>query len=76
MREILIDRMEILEHNPFPRGKIKKKIKGVKYPLFRFRIDTPADSFRLFYGISQEVVLILRIVSKKQADRVMRALRL
>lgn len=75
IRNILLKRATILQQDPFPQGSLKKKIKGVKYPLFRLRVNTPQDSFRLFYGIQKEVVLILRIVSKKDADKVLRVLR-
>jgi len=74
-RDIILKRAKILEQDPFPRGNIKKKIKGMKYPLFRLRVNTPIDSFRLFYGIHQQTVLILRIVSKKETDRVLRLFR-
>ena len=74
-REIILKKTKFLEKDPFPRGNLKKKIKGMKFPLFRLRVNTPTDSFRLFYGIHQEVVLILRIVSKKEADRVLKTFR-
>jgi len=74
-RDIILRRTKILEQNPYPRGKIKKKIKGVKYPLFRLRVNTPSNSFRIFYGMQNQVVLILRIVSKKEADKVLRTFR-
>ena len=70
-QDIILKSAKILEQDPFPRGTIKKKIKGMKHPLFRLRVNTPVDSFRLFYGLHQQTVLILRIVSKKEADRVL-----
>ena len=74
-RDIILRKTKILEQAPYPRGKIKKRIKGVKYPLFRLRVNTPSNSFRIFYGMQDQVVLILRIVSKKEADRVLRTFR-
>ena len=74
--DIILKKAEILEHDPFPRGNIKKKIKGVKHPLFRLRINTLTDSFRLFYGIHQQTVFVLRIVSKKEADRILKSFRI
>lgn len=64
-----------LESHPFQfRDKIKR-IKGVKFPCFRLRIDHGNDSFRLFYGIHKNVIYVLRIVSKKDADKIIRKIR-
>jgi mRNA interferase RelE/StbE len=57
--------IKILEENPFPRGKLIKKIKGKKTPFYRLRID----KFRVFYEIQPMKIVILRIISKKEADR-------
>lgn len=57
--------LRILEENPFPRGKLIKKIKSKKASFYRLRID----KFRVFYEIQQMKVVILRIISKKEADR-------
>jgi mRNA interferase RelE/StbE len=62
--KILSD-LRVLEENPFPRGKLIKKIKGKKTAFYRLRID----KFRLFYEIQHMKVVILRVVSKKEADR-------
>lgn len=65
-----------LEANPFPHKKRIKKIKGSTQPLYRLRIDASDDSYRVFYTIQKpDLVLILRVVSKKQSDRVLRRLR-
>ena len=62
-----------LEKNPFPDKKRIKKIQGTKNPLYRLRIDTATDSFRAFYTITPELIIFnLRIVSKKNADRVLK----
>ena len=57
--------LRTLEDNPFPRGKLIKKIKGKKTSFYRLRID----KFRIFFEIQHMKILILRILSKKEADR-------
>ena len=62
--------LKILEENPFPRGKLIKKIKGKKTPFYRLRID----KFRVFFEIHPMTIVILRIVSKKETDRYIKRL--
>ncbi|MDH5202489.1 MAG: type II toxin-antitoxin system RelE/ParE family toxin [Nitrospirota bacterium] len=57
--------MKVLEDNPFPRGKLIKKIKGTKSAFYRLRID----KYRVFFMIEADRVIILRILSKKDAER-------
>jgi mRNA interferase RelE/StbE len=64
VEKILVD-LKILEENPFPRGKLIKKIKGKKFPFYRLR----GDKFRIFYEIQPGKIIVLRILSKKEADR-------
>ncbi len=64
-----------LETNPFPFKKKIKKIKGIKFPCFRFRIDLSLDSFRLFYGIERNIIFVLRIISKKDAEKALKNLK-
>jgi mRNA interferase RelE/StbE len=60
--------LKTLENNPFPRGKLIKKIKGKKTSFYRLRID----KFRVFFEIQHMKIVILRILSKKVADRFIR----
>lgn len=62
--------LKILEENPFPRGKVIKKIKGKKTAFYRLRID----KFRVFFEIKHVRIVILRILSKKEADRYIKRL--
>ena len=73
-RKILQETLS-LQETPFPSGKRRKKIQGFSFPCYRLRIDTSSDSFRLFYGIDRDVIYVLRIVSKKEADRIIKNLR-
>lgn len=61
---------------PFPKKKFIKKIKGTKHPIYRMRVDTQSGSFRVFYIIaSSSTIVILRVVSKMEADRVIKMLK-
>jgi mRNA interferase RelE/StbE len=62
--------IKILEENPFPRGKLIKKIRGKETPFYRLRID----NFRVFFEIHHMKIVILRIISKKEADRYIKKL--
>ena len=62
--------LKILQENPFPRGKLIRKIKGKKTAFYRLRID----KFRVFFEILPMKVVILRILGKKEADRFIKRL--
>ncbi len=59
-----------LETDPFQFKNKIKKIRGVNFPCYRLRIDFQTDSYRLFYGIDENIVYVLRIISKKYADKI------
>ena len=62
--------LRILEDNPFPKGKLIRKIKGKKASFYRLRMD----KFRVFFEIQQMRIIILRILNKKEADRFIKRL--
>jgi mRNA-degrading endonuclease RelE of RelBE toxin-antitoxin system len=62
--------LRLLEENPFPRGKLIKKIKGKRTSFYRLRID----KYRVFYEIKHLKIVVLRIISKKEADRYIKKL--
>jgi mRNA interferase RelE/StbE len=66
----VLSNFKILEENPFPRGKLIKKIKGKKTSFHRLRID----KFRVFYEVQHMKIVILRIIGKKEADRYIKKL--
>lgn len=75
LRERLLEKLSLLEANPFPEGKKIKKIRGLKESIYRFRVDLPDQSYRTFYSIVKpDVVLLLRIVPKKMADHIINTL--
>ena len=59
----------------FPDKKRIKKIKGIKESLYRLRVDTQNDSYRIFFILEKpNTVIVLSVVPKKQADRYLRTL--
>ena len=67
---MILDELPALKEDPFPRGKRIKKIKGKKSTFYRLRVD----KYRVFYSIEDLNVVILRIISKKDADRIIKNL--
>ena len=57
--------MKILEENPFPKGKLIKKIKGTASDYYRLRVD----KYRIFYFIEGNKIVVLRVLSKKDVGR-------
>jgi mRNA-degrading endonuclease RelE of RelBE toxin-antitoxin system len=64
-----------LEYDPFPHKKKIKRIQGLKFPCYRIRIDSGSDSFRVFFGIENDIIFILSIVSKKNAEKILKNLK-
>lgn len=71
-QSIVLEKLSILKVNPFPEKKLKKRIHGVKCPLYRIRVDLQSDSYRVFYGIDGQTVYLLELVPKKLADRIIK----
>lgn len=70
--QIILKKIEsILSTNPFPRGKIIKKLKNIQPYLYRLRVNASV-SYRIFYRIMGGSVYILKVVSKKDSDKVLR----
>ena len=61
----IIGAMKALEENPFPRGKLVKKIRGTEAAYYRLRVD----KYRVFYMLDTRTVVVLRILSKKDAEK-------
>ena len=66
----ILDRLSILKENPFPRGKLIKKIKGTKFACYRLRIG----KYRLFYIIEGTEIVILKVISRKNAEKFIKTL--
>lgn len=57
--------LTILQENPFPRGKLVRKIQGVRTEFFRLRVD----KYRVFFMVEEGKIVILRVLNKKDADK-------
>ncbi|MCD6115390.1 type II toxin-antitoxin system RelE/ParE family toxin [bacterium] len=71
----ILNKTIILETEPFQFKNKIKKIKGFKFPCFRLRADTYSDSYRIFYGIEKNIIFVLRIIAKKDADKIIAQIR-
>ena len=74
-RRAIVENIIKLESEPFPEKKKVRRIQGIKFPCYRLGIDFQTDSFRVFYGIDQGTIIVLRIVSKKNADKIIKSIR-
>lgn len=63
-----------LEKDSFQFKNKIKKIRGINFPCYSLRIDLKSDSYRLFYGIDNDIVFVLRIISKKDADKIIKGI--
>lgn len=68
--EKIILALQTLKDNPFPRGKLIKKIQGTKTNYYRLRVD----KYRVFYMLEGNRAVILRILGKKDVERFIRNL--
>ncbi len=66
----ILEKACALENNPFPRGKLVKKIKGKKSVFYRMR----AGKYRVYYFLDELNVVVLRILDKKDADKFIKTL--
>jgi mRNA-degrading endonuclease RelE of RelBE toxin-antitoxin system len=70
----VVARLEDLKANPFLRGKHIKKLREMDRPTYRLRVDSPVGSFIVFYRFRGMTILVLRIIAKKDADRIIKGL--
>lgn len=66
----ILDHFRLLEENPFPRGKLIKTLKGKAANYYRLRIA----KYRVFFCIQTDQVVILRILSKKDVEKIIKNL--
>ncbi len=64
----ILKQVMVLEENPFPRGKLIKKLKGTKTSYYRLRID----KYRVFFRVKAKRVIILRILSRKDVEKIIK----
>lgn len=63
-----------LSANPLPRPPLIRKIAGTRRPVFRLRLNVHREPWRAFYRIEPEAVAVFALVSKKEANRVIKRL--
>jgi mRNA interferase RelE/StbE len=72
LRGKILSAIQSLCSNRFlSRGNIKK-LKGFKAPLYRLR----SGDFRIIYQIKDPVVTVMRIIDRKELERILKRLKL
>ncbi len=69
--EKIIRALRTLKDNPFPRGKLIKKIRETNADYYRLRVD----KYRVFYMLEGSRAVILRILGKKDVGPFIRNLK-
>jgi mRNA-degrading endonuclease RelE of RelBE toxin-antitoxin system len=72
LRQKIHQDLMVLERNPFPSGNFIKRLKGFRPPVFRM----PSGDYRIMYHIEGEVVTVLRLIDRKELDRVIKRLKI
>ncbi len=72
LRTQIVAAIMSLADNPLPTGSGVKKLKGFKPPLYRLRFG----DYRILYRIRSSVILITRIIDRKELERTIKRLRL
>jgi len=71
-RKRLVDEIQRLRSDPFPSDSPSKKLKRFKSPVYRRR----EGDFRILYRIEAETIFILRVINRKDLERILRRLHL
>lgn len=61
-----------LAADPLPKGQARKKFKGFKFPLYHL----PAGDYRVLYRIDARLVTIMRIIDRKDLEKIAKRLKL
>lgn len=70
---VILKKIEnILTDNPFPFGQTIKKLKNIQPTLYRLRVNASV-SYRIFYRMIGNSIYILKIVPKKDADKILKS---
>ena len=74
-RRKLLDEIERhLATNPFPRGKLIKRLHGFRVPTYELRVQGGGRSYRVVYRLEGRQVFILMIPPRKLLERYLRRL--
>ena len=75
-RPALLDAIALqLRQNPFPRGKLIKRLKGFRIPTYELRVYASGESYRVVYRIDGRRVVVLMIPPRKLLARYLRRLK-
>lgn len=58
--------------DPFNPGVKIKKLKGFKSPIYRAR----SGDYRILYRVEEDIVTIMRVIDRKDLDRIIKRLKL
>jgi mRNA interferase RelE/StbE len=72
LKKKIIASIKKLSSNPFPPSPNIKKLKGFKPPFYRIR----SGDFRILYGVQDRTIIILRVIDRKDLERVIKKLSL
>jgi mRNA interferase RelE/StbE len=68
----IIASIKKLSSNPFAPSPNIKKLKGFKPPIYRIR----SGDFRVLYRVHDKTIIILRVIDRKDLERVIKKLNL
>lgn len=68
----IVKDLSALAADPFPKGHVRKKLKGFKFGLYRLR----AGNYRVLYRIDPRLVTIMRVVDCKDLEKIAKRLKL
>jgi mRNA-degrading endonuclease RelE of RelBE toxin-antitoxin system len=72
LRRIILQDINTLSTNPFPFGRNIKKLKAFMPPLYRLR----SGDYRVLYRVKGEAVTIMRVIDRKDLERILKRLKL
>ncbi len=72
LRRTILQDINILSTNPFLFGSNVKKLKGFMPPLYRLR----SGDYRVLYRVKGETVTIMRVIDRKDLERIIKRIKL
>lgn len=71
-RSQIIEAIKSLSNGPFPTGVSIKRLKGFRPPLYRLR----SGNYRVLYRIEGSTVIVMRVIDRKDLEKIIRRLHL
>ena len=68
----IVDLIKKFSSDPFTPDTNIKKLKGFKLPLYRIR----SGDYRILYRLQEKTIIIMRVIDRKDLDRVIKGLKL